>query len=313
MIHAFFASRAPSRKLLTLNRKTLSFFEAIMVVGLWSSSPPLIKIAMEELSPLQINGLRYGGTFLLLLPIIWLRSRPLLKRLERLDWIQLAIMGLLGFSLGNTVLYVGLKSLPATTTSFLLNGIPVVTLLLGMVILGEHPRWLQWGGMLLAMVGGFVFFGRRIEITQVQPIILTFVGVFLISIYGLMARGITRGGRIDPVSLTAIPMGFGALLLVAFIGPMPQVSWRVVGILAWLTLINSALGFVIWNHALQSLQAFEISIMGNLMPIGTALLAPFFLGEIISGKAWVGMSISLIGVILVGVGGRSDLFKTRTI
>ena len=128
-----------------------------------------------------------------------------------------------------------------------------------------------------------------------------------------MARGMTRSGRVDPVSLTAIPMGFGALLILAFIWPMPILSWRILGILAWLTFINSAVGFVIWNHALKSIQAFEISITGNLMPIGTALLAPLFLGEMVSGKAWVGMSISLIGVILVGIGGRSDPLKTDTI
>ena len=296
-----------------MNRRTLSFFEAILVVGLWSSSPPLIKIALEELSPLQINALRYGGAFLILLPILWLRSRPLLRTLGRMDWIQLAIMGLLAFSLGNTVLYIGLKTLPATSTSFLLNGIPIATVLLGIGILGEYPRWLQWCGILLAMVGGIVFFGGRIELTQVKPIGLTLLGVFLISVYGLMARGMTRSGRVDPVSLTAIPMGFGALLILAFIWPMPILSWRILGILAWLTFINSAVGFVIWNHALKSMQAFEISITGNLMPIGTALLAPLFLGEMVSGKAWVGMSISLIGVILVGIGGRSDPLKTDTI
>ena len=296
-----------------MNRRTLSFFEAILVVGLWSSSPPLIKIALEELSPLQINALRYGGAFLILLPILWLRSRPLLRTLGRMDWIQLAIMGLLAFSLGNTVLYIGLKTLPATSTSFLLNGIPIATVLLGIGILGEYPRWLQWCGILLAMVGGIVFFGGRIELTQVKPIGLTLLGVFLISVYGLMARGMTRSGRVDPVSLTAIPMGFGALLILAFIWPMPILSWRILGILAWLTFINSAVGFVIWNHALKSMQAFEISITGNLMPIGTALLAPLFLGEMVSGKAWVGMSISLIGVILVGMGGRLDPHKTRII
>ena len=296
-----------------MNRRTLSFFEAILAVGLWSSSPPLIKIALEELSPLQINALRYGGAFLILLPILWLRSRPLLRTLGRMDWIQLAIMGLLAFSLGNTVLYIGLKTLPATSTSFLLNGIPIATVLLGIGVLGEYPRWLQWCGILLAMVGGIVFFGGRIELTQVKPIGLTLLGVFLISVYGLMARGMTRSGRVDPVSLTAIPMGFGALLILAFIWPMPILSWRILGILAWLTFINSAVGFVIWNHALKSIQAFEISITGNLMPIGTALLAPLFLGEMVSGKAWVGMSISLIGVILVGMGGRLDPHKTRII
>ena len=77
-----------------------------------------------------------------------------------MDWIQLAIMGLLAFSLGNTVLYIGLKTLPATSTSFLLNGIPIATVLLGIGILGEYPRWLQWCGILLAMVGGIVFFWK---------------------------------------------------------------------------------------------------------------------------------------------------------
>ena len=61
------------------------------------------------------------------------------------------------------------------------------------------------------------------------------------------------------------------------------------------------------------MQAFEISITGNLMPIGTALLAPLFLSEMVSGMAWLGMSISLIGVVLVGLGGRSEPLKTRTI
>jgi drug/metabolite transporter (DMT)-like permease len=123
----------------------------------------------------------------------------------------------------------------------------------------------------------------------------------------------TRSGRIDPVSLTAIPMGFGSLFLLAFIWPLPQLSWRIVGILAWLTLVNSAIAFVIWNNALKYMKAFEISITANLMPIGTALLAPVLLGEPVPGMAWLGMSISLIGVVLVGVGGRSMPIKNRMV
>jgi drug/metabolite transporter (DMT)-like permease len=39
------------------------------------------------------------------------------------------------------------------------------------------------------------------------------------------------------------------------------------------------------------------------MPIGTALLAPLMLGETISGRAWLGMCVALVGVMLVGIAG----------
>jgi drug/metabolite transporter (DMT)-like permease len=222
-------------------------------------------------------------------------------------------MGILGFSLGNTVLYIGLKTLPATTTSFLMNGIPIATVILGLITLREMPGWLQWVGILLAIIGGLVFFGGKIEIIQMKAVGLSLLGVVLISIYGLIARSLTRSGRIDAVSLSAFPMGFGSIFLIAFSWPFPTLSWRIIGILVWLTLINSAIAFVIWNHALKYMQAFEISITANLMPIGTALLAPIILGEPVSRMAWLGMIISLIGVVLVGIGGRSILIKSRVV
>jgi drug/metabolite transporter (DMT)-like permease len=283
------------------------------VVALWSSSAPLTKLVYAELGPFQIMAIRYSGAFLILFPVLWMRSRPTLHNLLRKEWIQLVFMGLLSFTLGNPLLYVGLQSIPATTSSFLMNGIPIATVLLGALTLREYPRIMQCGGILLASVGGVVFFGGRIELNEVRGIGLSLLGVLLITIFGLIARDLTRRERIDPVALTALPMGFGSCVLLAFIWPLPMLSLKVLGILAWLTFINSATAFVLWNHALKHLQAFEISITGNLMPIGTALLAPILLGEPVSGMAWLGMSLSLIGVILVGAGGRSTSIKNGVV
>jgi drug/metabolite transporter (DMT)-like permease len=296
-----------------LNKRLLAFLQAMLVVALWSASPPLSKIAYAELTPVQVTAIRYCGAFLALSPLLWLRSRPTLRALEKTHWLQLVIMGILGFSLGNTVLYIGLKTLPATTTSFLMNGIPIATVILGLITLREMPGWLQWIGILLAIIGGLVFFGGKIEIIQMKAVGLSLLGVVLISIYGLIARSLTRSGRIDAVSLSAFPMGFGSIFLIAFSWPFPTLSWRIIGILVWLTLINSAIAFVIWNNALKYMQAFEISITANLMPIGTALLAPIILGEPVSRMAWLGMVVSLIGVVLVGIGGRSILIKSRVV
>ncbi len=64
------------------------------------------------------------------------------------------------------------------------------------------------------------------------------------------------------------------------------------------------LAFLIWNHARQKLKAFEMSITLNLMPIGTALISPWLIGETIPGRAWIGMLVTLVGVLLVGFTGE---------
>ena len=241
------------------------------------------------------------------------RSGEIIVGLGRRDWLQLLVMGVLGFSLGNTFLYIGLESLPATTTSFLLNGIPILTVVLGILVLGEKPHWHQWVGIIVAVIGGMVYFGWRIKLDQGWAILWSLLGVLLISIYGILARSMTRRERIDPISLSAIPMGFGGFILLLFAFPIPRLSMSILGIVAWLTFINSAMAFVLWNGALKHMQAFEISITANLMPVGTAIIAPVILGEVVSGLAWVGMAVSLAGVLLVGVGGRSPGTKTRTL
>ncbi len=68
----------------------------------------------------------------------------------------------------------------------------------------------------------------------------------------------------------------------------------------WLIVPSSMIAFVIWNHARRNLKAFEMTITLNLMPIGTALISPWLIGETISGRAWVGMLVTLVGVLLVG-------------
>jgi len=72
----------------------------------------------------------------------------------------------------------------------------------------------------------------------------------------------------------------------------------------WLIVPSSMLAFLVWNHARRNLKAFEMSITVNLMPIGTALISPWLIGEIVPGRAWAGMLVTLVGVLLVGYAGE---------
>jgi drug/metabolite transporter (DMT)-like permease len=276
--------------------------EALLVVAFWSASPGLVKLALVDVGPLQLAGIRYAAGGLLLVPWIAIRSRHVFRRLDRGAWLRLVLMGLMAYSIGNPLLFSGLQRLPTTTAAFLLNVIPIATLFLGAAFLSEHQTRLQLAGTALALAGGVVFFGGQLEWGESRAVVLTLLGGLALAVFGVLGRSLAREGKTGTAVLSAVPLfagGFSLLLISPPVRPLPQYTWV---ILLWLATVNSALAIILWNHALKRLQAFEISLVGNVMPMGTALLAPFLVGETVPGRAWLGMLISLAGVALVGWG-----------
>ncbi len=80
---------------------------------------------------------------------------------------------------------------------------------------------------------------------------------------------------------------------------IPNASPQTWGLVLLLAAINTALGYVLYNHALQSLQAFEMNVLLNLSPIWTALLGWLLLDEILSSTQWAGIFVVITGVMLV--------------
>jgi drug/metabolite transporter (DMT)-like permease len=68
---------------------------------------------------------------------------------------------------------------------------------------------------------------------------------------------------------------------------------------AWLALVNTAFGYILYFHALKTLQALEMNAMLNLTPLGTVALAWLFLGERLSLAQSAGMLIVILGIFLV--------------
>jgi drug/metabolite transporter (DMT)-like permease len=281
-------------------RRLFPYAEAITVVLIWATTAPLIKILLEDLSPLEIAGFRYASAFLLFLPFLLFFSRGILRVLRAQDWLRLGFMGIGGFTIGSIMLLKGLENLDATTSAFLLNGIPVLTFLLGAAFLNEKPTSLQWLGLVITLAGVVVFFGMSVHLDDLYSIGLTLIGVLVLTFNGLIGRSLAREKVVDPLTLSAVPMGIGAFTIL-LISPLhtfpPRSTW---GIMLWLIVPSSMIAFLIWNHARRSLKAFEMTITLNLMPIGTALISPWLIGETISERAWAGMLVTLVGVLLVG-------------
>ena len=277
--------------------------QALFVTFLWSTSWVLVKIGLKASLPaITFAGLRYFIAFLCLIPFILINPthREVLRTFSRATWGQLALLGIVFYTLTQGAQFVSLAFLPAATLSLLLNFSPIFVALSSGLLKDESPSIIQWGGIILSVVGAIVYFlplnippGR-----QILGLMIALIGVLANSGSFILGRRINHQSGLAPILVTAISMGIGGLLLLIIgattqgFGNLNLVQWLIIG---WLAVVNTAVAFTLWNNTLKTLTAVESSIINSTMLPQIALLAWLFLNEPLNPR-------QILGIVLVGVG-----------
>jgi probable blue pigment (indigoidine) exporter len=274
--------------------------EGVLVTLIWASSFVFVKMTLDYLGPFTVAGLRYFLGFLVLLPFM-ARSSPIPSLSPHL-WLRLFLVGLCGCTIGNGAAFWGLKYVPATTASFLLSLVPLLILFAGTLWLREAPTRLQIMGTIVSLVGSGLFFSPGLRADRPLGMGLLAVGLVSFACSGILGREVARGQQVDTLSLTAFPLAFGGGLLLLLALPlegMPRASLTVWGIVLWLATVNTALAYMLYNHAIQVLTALEMNVILNLSPLGTAIIAWLVLDEKLSAIQILGIITVIAGVALV--------------
>jgi len=290
-----------------LSPRFRAVLQALLVTFLWSTSWVLIKIGLQGVPALPFAGLRYTLAFVCLLPFA-IRSRQLapLRDLSARGWARLVLLGWLFYAVTQGAQFLSLFYLPAMTTSLLLSFTPAVVALLGVLLLGERPTALQWGGTALSLIGLWVFFYPAIWArSEATGLVVAGVGVLANALSSILGRHVNRSGELDPMAVTVVSMGSGAVVLLAggiLVQGLPRLSPTDWAIILWLAVVNSALAFTLWNRTLRTLSAMESSVLNNTMTFQIALLAWAFLGERLTWGKVLGMALAALGTLAVQVG-----------
>ena len=277
---------------------------ALLVTILWSSSFVIIKIGLAEIPPLTFAGLRYTIAFICLLPFVSTKkNKSVIKNLEKKDWTKLILLGILFYAFTQGTQFIGLSLLPAVTVSLWLNFTPLIVAAMAIFLIKEYPTNVQWFGVVLFMLGIFTyFFPVNLNENQWIGLVVMSIGVLANSASAVLGRSINRDAKINAIVVTIISMGIGSIILLIAgiaIQGLPQISIENILFLLWLSIINTALAFTIWNFTLRTLSAMESSIINGTMLIQIAILAWIFLGESISLQEGIGMMIAATGTLLV--------------
>jgi len=278
--------------------------QALFVTFLWSTSWILIKFGLDEIPALTFAGLRYTLAFLVLVPVVVRRPehRSAILSLSAKRWWQLIVLGLLFYTVTQGAMFVALAHLPAMPVSLLLSFSPAAVALLAIPLLGEHPTRLQWGGMVLFLIGLLAYFYPFEVPMKALGLVAALIGLVSNVVSSVMGRAVNRRRDLHPVVVTVVSMGVGsvALLIIGVAAQgLPRLDWESWGIVIYLAVVNTALAFTLWNHTLQRLTAMESSIINNTMLLQIVILAWVFLGEPLGWKAALGIGLAAAGALLV--------------
>ena len=289
----------------------ISIFQALLVTFLWSTSFIIIKWGLIEIPPITYAGLRYFIAFLCFIPFIFRKKYIAeIKQLKPFQWKKLILLGFVFYTFTQGAQFLGLSLLPSVTVSLMLNFTPIIVAIMGIFLLSEKPTTIQWIGSSLFIVGIITYFlPISLIANQAIGLLVMLIGVLANAISAIIGRDINRNKDISPLVITFISMGVGAIILIIIgfsMNGIPEISFKTWGFLLWLAVINTAFAFTLWNLTLRTLTAMESSIINGTMLIQIAILAWYFLGETITFKEGIGMTIAAFGAVLVQIKKRGN-------
>lgn len=277
----------------------------LMVVAIFSGNI-LVGKALVDLPPFTISLGRVLIALLVMLPLGWTQARrdwPVFVR----HWRPLLGLALSGVAFFNALIYAALKFTSPTNVAILESLIPVVTLLLSALLLGERFLPRQWLGVVASFVGAVVVVTASQSSASmpggVNPgdlimllAVLVWVGYSLL-VKEHMARFPRYGGLlvmlvIANLALTPIALLEGAWRVI------PALSGAELAGLAYLGIFPSVIALLFYNSALAELGPTRTTIYLNLLPVYTLVGAWWLLDDPILLAEVIGSVVVIFGVWL---------------
>ena len=294
--------------------------------ALWGTAMAAMKPLLAGCDPLVLASFRLVPAGLVLLLAARLLGRPL--RIDPQDWPWLLLFAAVDGSLFQGLLARGLGQTGAGLGSVLIDSQPLLVALLARGLFGEAINPVGWLGLLIGLAGiaclglppellrhwwleGPATLGLR-PWSHGEPWMLAAAAAMAVGT--VLCRFASR--RSDPVAITGWHLLLGGLPLVlaVLVPPMlevggqralalaavwPQWSWGEWGLMAYASLLGSALayGLFFWFASSGDLTGF--TALTFLTPVFALLCGGVLLGERLRPLQWLGVLLALASVLLV--------------
>ena len=267
-------------------QRTIGLADAmlLLVAIIWGSSYAVAKQALWFYPVLGFLAIRFGLTFVLLLPQLRGDGRRAVR-----PGVPLGLV-MLGIFLCETW---GVMLTTASNAAFLISLCVVFTPFVEWMMLRQRPSGLLFAASVLSVVGVWLLTGG-VGMTLNLGDGLMLAAALLRAVLVCLTRRLTVSEQVPPLALTAVQSGVvasGCLLLgVSLPGGLPALPTSPVFWSAALYLVGFATLFALYvqNRALGRTSATRVSLLMGSEPLFGALIAGLWLGERLGLQGWLG-------------------------
>ncbi len=281
---------------------------AVFVTVLWGFTFVVMRDLLDMLPPFLMATVRVVAAGL---PIL------VLLRLPKTPFYWVLLLGATQGAAQMALLLFGMEfGMPAGLAALVLQTQVLFTTGLAFMMLGENPRWAQYAGIAISLVG-------MVAIASTMPGGATIIGFFMVILAALTWAGsniiVKLAGTDEVLRLVAWAHVIGILPLLAlsyiFEGEseifhiMARLSWRGIGDIVFLGLISTFGGFGLWSYLMRKNSASAVATFSLIIPISGMTSTALLLGEEVGAVRMAGAAVVLVGLAFGTV--RLSAFKRR--
>ena len=294
---------------------------ALTAALLWALSSVVYSFLGQKIPPLQLNLLK-GIIAVFLIGLTLFIQQTSITLIAPIPLFLLACSGLIGIGLGDTAYFLALNSLGARKTLVLETLSPPMGALLAFIVIGETIAPLAWCGILLTLCGVIWVISeqkdegtkdkafQKSNIKRKQGIIWAILAAIAQAVGAVLSRIALIESTINPLESSLIRLVAGsaiAFILIKIPGftttqtlkkTVTGFSIKTIGIIILAATGSTYLG--IWLQQI-SLKYAPTGIAQTLLATSPLFVIPISLimGEKLSLRSFVGVSIAIIGVGLL--------------
>ena len=275
----------------------------ILTTLMWGGNAIAGRLAVGEVSPMVLTCLRWIFVVAAMLP---LTGRQIVSHWPRIGprWAFIVLMGAFGFTAFNGLFYAAAHHTTAVNLTIFQGAIPVLVLLGTVLFFGARVIPLQVLGMIVTILG-VVLVSVKADLEILKTLSLNIGDVWML-VACLFYAGYTLGLRYRP----DIPglVFFTAMAVVAFVSSLPLLALEIARgtaqfptprgwlILLYVAVMPSLLSQAFYMRGVELIGPARAGLFVNLVPVFGALLAVLLLGEPFAYYHALGLVLVLGGI-----------------
>ncbi len=265
------------------------------------------RTALQQMDPFHLLAFRFvlAAAFLNGLRLIGLvKIRVNASQIGPL--LLIAVFQPIGYFVTETI---GISLTSASEAGMLVSVIPIFTVILAYLFLGEQPPGPQVAAIFVSVTGVLLISVMQAAESIGQDLLglaLLLAAALSGAVYSVLSRHFST--RFRPVEITYVMMNLGAVVFLgaslvqhavqgqmqAFFSPLSDST--LLGAIAYLGILSSVTAFFLLNFALSRLSASQVSAFPSLTTLIAVTAGALILGEALHWYHFVGGTLIIVGV-----------------